>query len=110
MCLSPKEVIFKKPEASSQHLKSLYIRVHINGKLISRMLISDGAAINLMLNARGGQPDGGQRRCIHGANHREQIARYMFFIEVQSNYSVILGHDWIHVNHCVSSTLHQFLI
>jgi hypothetical protein len=29
---------------------------------------------------------------------------------VQGNYSVILGRDWIHVNHCIPSTLHQFLI
>jgi hypothetical protein len=29
---------------------------------------------------------------------------------VQGNYSVILGHDWIHANCCVPSTLHQFLI
>jgi hypothetical protein len=33
-----------------------------------------------------------------------------FIIEVQGNYSVILGRDWIHVNRCVPSTLHQFLI
>jgi hypothetical protein len=48
MCLGPKEVVFKKPEESSQHLKSLHIRGHIDGKLISRMLIDGGAAINLM--------------------------------------------------------------
>jgi hypothetical protein len=48
MCLGPKEVMFKKPEESSQHLKSLHIWGHIDGKLISRMLIDGGAAINLM--------------------------------------------------------------
>jgi hypothetical protein len=31
ICLSPKEVVFKKPEESSQHLKSLFIRGHIDG-------------------------------------------------------------------------------
>jgi hypothetical protein len=49
MCLSPKEVVFEKPEELSQHLKPLYIRGHINGKPVSRMLIDGGAAINLML-------------------------------------------------------------
>jgi hypothetical protein len=29
---------------------------------------------------------------------------------VQGNYSVILGRDWIQVNRCIPSTLHQFLI
>jgi hypothetical protein len=48
MSLSPKEVVFEKPEDLSQHLKSLYIWGHINGKRISRMLVDSGAAINLM--------------------------------------------------------------
>jgi hypothetical protein len=48
MCLSPKDVVFKKPEESSQHLKLLYIQGHIDGKPISRMLIDSGAAVNLM--------------------------------------------------------------
>jgi hypothetical protein len=48
MCLIPKEAMLEKPKESSQHLKLLYIWSHINGKLISRMLIDDGAAINLM--------------------------------------------------------------
>jgi hypothetical protein len=40
--------VFEKPEESSQHLKPLYIRGHIDGKPTSRMLIDDGVAINLM--------------------------------------------------------------
>jgi hypothetical protein len=31
-------------------------------------------------------------------------------VEVQGNYSVILDHNWIHANHCIPYTLHQFLI
>jgi hypothetical protein len=38
------------------------------------------------------------------------LATAYFVIEVQCNYSVILGHDWIHANHCIPSTLHQILI
>jgi hypothetical protein len=48
MCLDPKEAMFEKPEVSSQHLKPLYIRGHIDGKPISRMLIDGGAVVNLM--------------------------------------------------------------
>jgi hypothetical protein len=48
MCLDPKEVVFEKPEESSQHLKPLYVRGHIDGKPISRMLADSGTAINLM--------------------------------------------------------------
>jgi hypothetical protein len=48
MCLSPKKVMFEKPEESSQHLKPLYIQDHIDRKPISRMLVDGGTAINLM--------------------------------------------------------------
>jgi hypothetical protein len=48
MCLGPKEVVFKKPKESSQHLKLLYVRGHIDGKPISRMLVDGSAAINMM--------------------------------------------------------------
>jgi hypothetical protein len=40
----------------------------------------------------------------------KSLTTKFFIIEVQGNYSVILSRDWIHANHCVSSTLHQFLI
>ena len=38
------------------------------------------------------------------------LATAFFISEVQGNFSLILGHDWIHANQCVLSTLHQFLI
>jgi hypothetical protein len=41
---------------------------------------------------------------------RKSPATTFFVIEVQGNYSVIFCCDWIHANHCVPSTLHQFLI
>jgi hypothetical protein len=40
----------------------------------------------------------------------KSLTTAFFIIEVQGNYSVILSCDWIHANHCVPSTLHQFLI
>jgi hypothetical protein len=97
MCLSPKDAMFKSPEESSQYLKPLYIRGHIDRKPISRMLIDDGAAVNLMpysfkklgweddellktnltLNGMGGgEPDGSPGCPLHGARRREQVARY----------------------------------
>jgi hypothetical protein len=48
MYLSPNEVMFEKLEESSQHLKPLYIRGHIDGKPISRMLVDGGAVVNLI--------------------------------------------------------------
>jgi hypothetical protein len=40
----------------------------------------------------------------------KSLATAFFIIEVQGNYSIILGRDWIHANRYVPSTLHQFLI
>jgi hypothetical protein len=127
MCLDPKEVMFEKLEESSQHLKPLYVRGHIDGKPISRMLIDGGAAINLMpysifkklgreddelmktnlmLNGVGGNPMEAQgvvsRELTVGS---KSLATAFFVIEVQGNYSVILGCDWIHANRYIPSTL-----
>jgi hypothetical protein len=33
-----------------------------------------------------------------------------FVANVEGNFSLILGRDWIHANQCVSSTLHQMLL
>jgi hypothetical protein len=33
-----------------------------------------------------------------------------FVVQVQGNYSKILGRTWIQTNHFIPSTLHQFLI
>ena len=38
------------------------------------------------------------------------IAIAFFVSEVQGNFSLILGRDWIHANQCVPSSLHHFLI
>jgi hypothetical protein len=132
MCLGSKEVIFEKPEESIQHLKSLYIRGHIDRKSIFRMLIDGGAAVNLMpysvfkklrreddelvktnltLNGMGGNPM--EARGVVSMEltiGSKSLATMFFIVEVQGNYSVILSRDWIHTNCCIPSTLHQFLI
>ena len=40
--------MFQKPGESDNHLKALYMRGHINGKLISCMLVYGGVIVNLM--------------------------------------------------------------
>ena len=44
----PRDAVFWKPKESDNHLKALYMRGHLNGKLISRMLVDGGAIVNLM--------------------------------------------------------------
>ena len=40
--------MFQKPSEKDNHLKALYMRGHINGKPVTRMLVDDGAIVNLM--------------------------------------------------------------
>jgi hypothetical protein len=132
MCLSPQEAVFEKPRESSQHLKPLYIWGHIDGKPVSRMLVDGNAVVNLMsytiFNKLGRENDelvktdlmlnsmGGNPMEARGVIFMEltvgskSLTTAFFIVEVQSNYSVILSHNWIYANHCVPSTLHQFLI
>ena len=40
----------------------------------------------------------------------KMVATVFFLSEVQGNFNLLFGRDWIHANQCVSSSLHQFLI
>jgi hypothetical protein len=113
MCLNPKEDMFEKPEELSQHLKPLYVQGHIDEKPISRVLINGGAAINLMLYSifkKLGRKDDelvktnltlngvvGNPMESSGVISMELTvgskshATAFSVIEVQGNYSVILG-------------------
>jgi hypothetical protein len=44
----PKEAAFTKPKESVNHLKPLFVRGHIDGIPIAKMLVDEGAAVNLM--------------------------------------------------------------
>jgi hypothetical protein len=66
---------------------------------------------NLMLNGVGGNPmEFSGVVSTELTVGSESLAATFFVIEVQGNYSVILGHNWINVNPCVPPTLHQILI
>jgi hypothetical protein len=129
----PKDAIFQKPKDTNNHLKDLYMKGHINGKPISRMLVDGGAIVNLMpyslFKKLGGSDEeliktnmtvsgvgGGEPMGAKGVISMEltigskTLATAFFVAETQGNFSLILGHDWIHANKCVPSTLHQILI
>jgi hypothetical protein len=66
---------------------------------------------NLMLNSVGGNPiETWGVVTMELTVWSKSLVTAFFIIEVQGNYSVILGCDWIHANRCIPSTLHQFLI
>jgi hypothetical protein len=113
------ESMLENLEELSQHLKPLYVRGHIDGKPISKMLFDSGAAINLMSyavsrklrwedhkliknnlmlnNVGGGNPM--EARSIVSMEltvGSKSLATAFFVVEVQGSYNIILGCDWIH--------------
>jgi hypothetical protein len=117
----PKDAVFQKPKDTDNHLKALYVKGHINGKPISRMLMDGGAIVNLMsyslFKKLGGSDEeliktnmtvsgvgGGKPMGAKGVISMEltigskTLATAFFIAETQGNFSLILGCDWIHAN------------
>ena len=45
----PQKVILEKPFVEmTRHIKPLYVRAHLNGKLVSKVLIDNESTVNLM--------------------------------------------------------------
>ena len=109
------------------------MRGHVNGKPISHMLVDGGSIVNLMPyslykklggkdeeliktnmtvnGVRGGDPIGAKGVASMELTVGSKTLATAFFVsEVQGNFSLIFGHDWIHANQSVPSNLHQFLI
>jgi hypothetical protein len=128
-----KEVAFTKPKESVNHLKPLFVRGHIDGIPIAKMLVDGGASVNLMpysLYRKLGKQDDElvkTNMTLSGVGTDSSIkargvtsveltigtktlAAAFFVADVEGNYSLILGRDWIHANQCIPSTLHQMLI
>jgi hypothetical protein len=68
------------------------------------MLIDGSAAVNVMLYSifkKLGREDTELMKTnltLNGVGGKS-LATALFIVEVQGNYSVILGRDWIHANH-----------
>jgi hypothetical protein len=129
----PKEAAFTKPNELVNYLKPLFVRGHIDGIPIAKMLVDGGAAINLMpysLYRKLGKQDNElvkTNMTLSGVGTdssfkawgvmsveltigNKTLAIAFFVADVEGNYSLILGRDWIHANQCIPSTLHQMLI
>ena len=115
----PREAVFQKPSERDNHLKALYMRGHINGKPVTRMLVDGGAIVNLMpyslYKKLGGQDEeliktnmtvsgigGSEPTGAKGVASMEltigskTLATTFFVLEVQGNFNLIIGRDWIH--------------
>ena len=129
----PQKAILEKPYIEmTRHIKPLYVRVHLNGKSVTKVLINNGSSVNVMplrmLRAlERNISDLIEIEVTVSAFTREvsktlailpiditignKTALSTFFvIDSTTNYNILLGRDWIHANWCVSSSFHQFLL
>jgi len=132
LALGPKSAVFEKPEKPEKHLKPLYIKGHIDGKPIGRMLVDGGAGVNVMpfsVFTKLGQKESELMRTSIGLSGftgdlseakgvivmeltvgSKTVPTAFFVVDVKGRYNILLGHDWIHANCCIPSTLHQCVI
>jgi hypothetical protein len=133
LALGPQDAVFKKLAELGDHMKPLYIHGSLDSTPVARMLVDGGVAVNVMpystfkklgkTNAelikmnmmitciRGNEPIGPKGIASMELTMGSKMIPTTFFVaEIQGNYNAILGHDWIHTNRYVPSTLHQVLI
>jgi hypothetical protein len=129
----PKKTSFTKPKELVNHLKPLFVRGHIDGILIAKMSVDGGATVNLtpysLYRKLGKQDDelvktnmtlsgvgidssikAKRVTSVELTIKTKTLAAAFFITDVEGNYSLVLGRDWIHANQCVPSTLHQMLL
>ena len=132
-CRDTSKIVFEKPTLSMcQHLKPLYIKGHMDGRPVNRVLVDNGAAVNILPTSMlrklfktesdliatdvsiSGFASGATK--IKGVIPIEvkvgsKVAIVAFFVvNTDLAYNTLLGRDWIHSNWVVPSSLHQVLV
>ena len=123
-------VIFRSPTYDlTRRLKPLYMKIHINGKSINKVLIDNGAIVNILpfklmkvwnkteadlipTEVTVGNFEGGCSPIrgvislqLQMGNKKMNTA--FFVIDSSSNYNSLLVRDWIHINSCVPCSFNK---
>ncbi|GKU90944.1 hypothetical protein SLEP1_g4883 [Rubroshorea leprosula] len=130
---STDKIIFEKPEVKmARHIRLLYIHAHLDGMPIIRVMVDNGAAVNVLPTCilhKIGKSLGDLMETkvtisdfTDGVNRSRGILPVeltvgnrtlmcaFFVVDTIATYNALLGRDWIHSSWCVPSTLHQKLI
>jgi hypothetical protein len=133
LTLEPTQAIFEKTEDEKrQHLKALFFKGFVNGKPGTKMLVDEGAAVNLMpytilrkirksdenltqtdmmlVDFEGNISPVQGAICVELTIGSKTLSTAFFVIKGRGSYNLLLGRDWIHANCCVPSTMHQCII
>ena len=120
-CQDTCKIIFEKPALSMcQHLKPLYIKAHMDGRPVNRVLVDNGASINILPTsmlrklfkiesdlittyvfvsnfADGATKTKGVIPIEVKVGSKVAIVAF-FVVNTDSAYNALLGRDWIHSN------------
>jgi hypothetical protein len=133
LTLEPKQAIFEKPEdGKRQHLKALFLKGYVNGNPVTRMLVDEGAVVDLMpytmlrkiwksdedltqtdimlVDFEGNVPPAQGAICVELTIGSKILPTAFFVIKGRGSYNLLMGRDWIHVNCCIPSRMHQCII
>jgi hypothetical protein len=127
------KMVFEKPSKQmTQHLKPIYIKAHMNGRPMNKVLVDNGAAVNILpykmlsklaktekdltpsdmaVNGFRGEPTLTKGIIPIQIKVGSKINTAAFFVvNTKSAYNALLGRDWIHSNWVVPSSLHQVIM
>jgi hypothetical protein len=116
----------------TQHLKPLYIKAYMNGRSVNKVLVDNGAAVNILpykmlsklakteedltpsdmaVNGFIGEPNITKEIILIQIKVESKVNTAAFFVvNTKSAYNALLGRDWIHSNWVVPSSLHQVIM
>jgi hypothetical protein len=131
LTLVVERVVFEKVKGIGK-MKPLFIRGHLDGRPVGRMMVDCGASMNIMplpvfkqlghtdadlkctnlsLSGSSGEPAEAQGIISNELTIGSKTTPTTFLlVDVSGRYNVLLGRVLINVNKCVPSTLHQCLI
>jgi hypothetical protein len=129
LVLGAERVVFETLESIGKHMKPLYVIGHLDDRPISQMIVDGGASVNIIplttfqmfrhqenelkqtnLSLIGFSGEPAEAKGIVSKEltvGSKTLSIDFFVVDVKGRYNILLGCEWIHVNRCVPSTLHQ---
>jgi hypothetical protein len=113
-------------------MEPLYIKGHLDGTPVGKMMVDGGASVNIMLvtlfeilghteedlkhtnmSLRGFAVEPAEAKGIISKEltvGSKTVPTAFFVVDIGGRYNVLLGRDWIHMNGCILLTLHQCVV
>jgi hypothetical protein len=132
LSLGAEGAMFEKPKKAGEHMKPLFIKGQLDGKLVRHMMVDGGASVNIMpwavFERLGHQEEdlkqtnlslsgfSGEPVEAKGIIRKEltvgskMLPTTFFVVDIKGRYNILLGRDWIHSNECILLALHQRVV